>query len=629
MADTKISALTPINSSGQNPDKLWIPLYAEDGSPLNVRINASELFRTPFKVTAGAFTISPSAIINDAGTSRTLSSTDNGKTLVFSSNSDVTVTVPAGLDVGYSVSCIKTGSGNLTYSASSTTLQSSAGSLTASGRYSVSSILGIATNTYNVLVGSPAVSGTTGTGLTDGDYGDIIVGSSATSLTFDTGVVTAFSRTLLDDTGAIQWRTTLGLGSAALSSASDFAADIHTHNGADITAGIIAPARLGSGTLNANTYLNGLGAFVTVTGAGGSLADGNYTDITVSSASTVFTINSGVVTYGKMQTLAPETLIGRSGLTSGVAHAIPISSFGRTLITATDATDARADLGFTETDIGAFGIQLLESTGSNQALFLISGAPLIHTHSASDIVSGIFNVARLGSGTLNETTFLNGIGAFVTVTGVGGGVANGNYNQITVVGASDWRVTETANLTIASIRVTGDISWFQKSKLSSATDGVLLVTNSGGTDFTRMQFGGTTAAFPSLRRSGVEAHFETADGSANVPIRVSGVTSDVYKTNANNFVNSTGTAYTLGALNNGKTLVSYSANPVLLTIASGLDVGFSLSIIQEGAGAITVSGAAGVTLRSYSNLYTTAGQYAVASLLSYSGNVYNLAGTLV
>lgn len=628
MADQKISELTIIDSTGQNPDRLWIPLYHSGGSPLNARINASELFKTPFKVTAGAFTISPSAIINDAGTSRTLSSTDNGKTLVFSSNSDVTVTVPAGLGIGYSVSCIKTGSGNLTYSASSTTLQSSAGSLTASGRYSVSSILGIATDTYNVLVGSPAVTGVAGgAGLTDGDYGDIIVGSSATSLTFDTGVVTTFSRTLLDDTGVVAWRTTLGLGSAALNSTADFAADIHTHNGADITAGIIAPARLGSGTLNANTFLNGLGQFTTTSGGGGSLVDGNYVDLTVSAASTVFTINSGVVTYGKMQQIAPETLIGRSGLTSGVAHAIPISSFGRTLITAVDAADARTDLGFTETDIGSFGLLLLESTGAAQALSLISGAPLVHTHSTADITSGIFNVARLGSGVYNSNTFLNGAGAFVT--GVGGGsVSNGVYNQITVTGSSDWRITDTANLSMASIRVTGDIRWFQKSVLSSATDGVLLVTNSGGTDFTRFQFGGSTASFPSLRRSGVEAHFETADGSANVPIKVSGVMSDVYKTNVSNFINSTGTAYTLDATNNGKTFISYSASAVTLTIPSGLDVGYSLSILQQGAGAITVSGAAGVTLNSYSNLRTTAGQYAAASLLSISGNTWNLAGAL-
>lgn len=628
MADQKISELTIINSTGHNPDYLWIPLYYSGGSPLNVRINASELFKTPFKVTAGAFTIAPSAIINDAGTSRTLSSTDNGKTLVFSSDSNVTVTVPAGLGIGYSVSCIKTGSGNLTYSASSTTLQSSAGSLTASGRYSVSSILGIATDTYNVLVGSPAVTGVTGgAGLSDGDYGDIIVGSSATSLTFDTGVVTAFSRTLLDDTGVVAWRSTLGLGTASLSATGDFAASTHTHAGTDITTGLIPVARLGSGTLNSNTFLNGIGAFVTGVG-GGSLADANYVDITVSSSSTVFTINSGVVTYGKIQQIAPETLIGRSGLTSGVAHAIPISSFGRTLITAVDAPDARSDLGFTETEIGAFGIQLLESTGANQALFLISGAPLIHTHSTADITSGIFNVARLGSGVYNSNTFLNGAGAFVT--GVGGGsVSTGVYNQVTVTGSSDWRITETANLSMASIRVTGDIRWFQKSVLSSATDGVLLVTNSGGTDFTRFQFGGTTASFPSLRRSGVEAHFETADGSANVPIRVSGVMSNVYKTNVSNFIINNATSYTLDASNNGKTFISYSSSAVTLTIASGLDVGYSLSILQQGAGAITVSGAAGVTLNSYGNLRTTAGQYAAASLLSISGNTWNLAGQLV
>jgi hypothetical protein len=66
--------------------------------------------------------------------------------------------------------------------------------------------------------------GAVGGGLTNGDKGDIVVGSLGESLTFDSGVVTAFSKTLLDDANATTWRSTLGLGTAALSATGDFVA---------------------------------------------------------------------------------------------------------------------------------------------------------------------------------------------------------------------------------------------------------------------------------------------------------------------------------------------------------------------------------------------------------------------
>jgi hypothetical protein len=52
--------------------------------------------------------------------------------------------------------------------------------------------------------------GATGTGFSDGDKGDIVIASSGTSLTFDSAVVTAFAKTLLDDANAAASRTTLG-----------------------------------------------------------------------------------------------------------------------------------------------------------------------------------------------------------------------------------------------------------------------------------------------------------------------------------------------------------------------------------------------------------------------------------
>lgn len=53
-----------------------------------------------------------------------------------------------------------------------------------------------------------------------------------------------------------------------------------------------------------------------------------------------------------------------------------------------------------------------------------------------------------------------------------------------------------------------------KSKMSSPSDGVILVQNLAGTDFGRLQFGGTTSSFPALKRSSTVVETKLADDSA-------------------------------------------------------------------------------------------------------------------
>lgn len=113
--------------------------------------------------------------------------------------------------------------------------------------------------------------------------------TAALAAKLDASVVSAFGLTLIDDADATTARSTLGLGTAAVSAIGDFAAASHTHTAAAITdfasavaalitgkADLASPTFTGTVTLPAGQVVNG----VTLTGAGASTdylsADGTY-----------------------------------------------------------------------------------------------------------------------------------------------------------------------------------------------------------------------------------------------------------------------------------------------------------------------------------------------------------------
>ena len=72
-------------------------------------------------------------------------------------------------------------------------------------------------------------------------------------------------------------------------------------------------------------------------------------------------------------------------------------------------------------------------------------------------------------------------------------------------------------------------NWNGRSGIYSPSDGVIGLYNNAATDFSRLQFGGTTSSFPAIKRNSVRIEARLADDSAYT---------DVY---AANFVNGTGT----------------------------------------------------------------------------------------
>ena len=61
---------------------------------------------------------------------------------------------------------------------------------------------------------------------------------------------------------------------------------------------------------------------------------------------------------------------------------------------------------------------------------------------------------------------------------------------------------------------TGSLNFSTRSGLKSPSDGVLTIWNSAETDFSRLQFGGTTSSFPALKRSGTTLQVRLGDDSA-------------------------------------------------------------------------------------------------------------------
>lgn len=93
--------------------------------------------------------VTTAQLVTESGTSRTLGSSDNGKIILCTSNSAVTITCPDGLVNGFNATFVQMGTGKVTLSAGGTATLVSYGSLLSTiGQYAVISVVNSGSNTF-------------------------------------------------------------------------------------------------------------------------------------------------------------------------------------------------------------------------------------------------------------------------------------------------------------------------------------------------------------------------------------------------------------------------------------------------------------------------------------------------
>lgn len=101
-----------------------------------------------------------------------------------------------------------------------------------------------------------------------------------------------------------------------------------------------------------------------------------------------------------------------------------------------------------------------------------------------------------------------------------------------------------------------------------------------------------------------------------------------YALSANGIITESTTSRTLSASDNGKVIYCTNGSTTTITTATGLGAGFSCTVIQGGAGKVTISQGASTTLVSSSGLYSTLNQYAIISIIAPVANTFVVAGNL-
>jgi hypothetical protein len=199
----------------------------------------------------------------------------------------------------------------------------------------------------------------------------------------------------------------------------------------------------------------------------------------------------------------------------------------------------------------------------------------------------------------------------VTLTD-GSNISTFGLNSFASSNGLPFELSAAVGLTLSSgsggIAMSGS-GYYYKFPESNGTNGHILTTNGSGA----LSWGTTVAGISASAGICGGAHVRSEGG---------------YRLGTSSLNARTGTTYTLLSTDDGKIITSANPATQTITIPSGLPVGFNCTIIQLGTGGVGITTGFSATIASYQNKFNIVGQYAAATVVSYSSDIFVLVGGL-
>lgn len=353
---------------------------------------------------------------------------------------------------------------------------------------------------------------------------------------------------------------------------------LSTRNDADSSGVAALTIVRGTGTAITSTTLNATTSVIMAVG-GSAIGTWSATGLAMNSLalSGITTLGmSGTLTLGTSQAINGTTSViqqvGGSTIGTWSATGLAMNSLalsGVTTIVAATSLSVPSII----TASGALGIT--PAAGSNLNVTLsTTGDFAVNTNQLYVDTSA----ARVGINNAAPTVPLDVVGAalFSSTLGVVGNI-NGEGN---VRGGAD-----------------GAFYWVARSTITSPSDGNIVISNQASNDFSKLQFGGTTSSFPSIKRNATAINFRLADDSADASISSnSGTFSGYINRSVGNALTATGTdratALQLAKEINNVTTAAASTGVVLPVGVAGMII----TVFNAGANPIQVYATASETI---------------------------------
>ncbi|MFM6994229.1 MAG: hypothetical protein ACKOWO_03825 [Sediminibacterium sp.] len=448
--------------------------------------------------------------------------------------------------------------------------------------------LGSGTGARNTAIGSNAMGGFTGTGfknntsvgysnlsgITTG-YGNTSMGAEAMASVAAGGENTAIGNQTLRL--ATSSNNTV-LGASAGNVITTGAGNTIIGRGADVS----------SGTLNYATAI-GYGAVAT---ADNTMQLGNTS---LTNVKTSGTITAGAVTY--------PNVAGTNGyvLTTNGTN------------TATWTAPSWVDLTTAQT-IGGVKTFSAASTVVNNNL-TVNGAGL---SGQGLVLSDDGDIVDMNDG---AATFRFAAGIKIN----NGNKTAGTTNAITL--SNSGNINATGSVTASGNLVAGAITYPNV----AGTNGYVLTTNGTNTATwaapTGAISGGVTNTIPKYTSATAIGASSITDDGTSISFSNKTVAGGSAAVNSTSIITTT-TTYTLQQSDNGKVINCANTGALTITVPSTLTAGFNCMIVQMATGTVTISAGTSATIYNRSNYSKTAGQYAIATIVSPSAGIFITGGDM-